>query len=366
MIAASLAAGEEDETQNSSGETARRIPSLDGLRAVAIFIVLISHTFMLLAPTEQPWKLLNWIAFNGRTGVSIFFVISGFIITRLLAEEQRAHGRISLKNFYLRRTLRIFPAYYTFLGITALLAAAGMVEVTRKEMISASLFVMNYFTDRNTWWIGHIWSLSVEEQFYWIWPSVLIFSGLDRALKIAIALVLLNPLLRFASDFVPFVPNHQVPQTLHFNLDYLMCGAAIGLLYGNAKFEVFCRRLFGMKAHWLAAILLFVVSPILLRVIWNQWLYFEGTIEAPSIALLVCYCIMQPNTWIGVILNHRLMIFVGTLSYSLYLWQQPFMPASCGLIWCRFPLNLAAILVCALISYYFIERPFLAARSKYR
>src|SRR5262249_33221200 len=125
------------------------------------------------------------------------FVISGYLITSLLLREFDASGTISLRRFYFRRTLRIFPAYYTFIGVLLLLSAAGLVGLTRANMGHALTYTTNYFPERS-WDIGHTWSLSVEEQFYLLWPATLVLAGRRRGLSIAASLVVLCPLIRLA------------------------------------------------------------------------------------------------------------------------------------------------------------------------
>ena len=140
----------------------KRIPSLDGLRAISICLVLVGH----LAGTR-----------NFPLSVSA--------------------GKIRVSRFYLRRTLRIFPPYYTFLLALAAAAIVGRVSLAPNDLVYTLMYTTNYYADRS-WFVGHTWSLSVEEQFYLLWPALLIATGLRRGLLCAAAFVLACPLIRLA------------------------------------------------------------------------------------------------------------------------------------------------------------------------
>ena len=138
----------------------RVIPILDGLRAVSIAFVLFGH----LAQTRN-FLQINPNLTLAEFGVRVFFVISGYLITSILLAELSRKGSISLSRFYFRRTMRLFPAAYVFVGVMAILATYGIVHLERWDVA----FALTYTTDFNNsraWSVGHLWSLAVEEQFY--------------------------------------------------------------------------------------------------------------------------------------------------------------------------------------------------------
>src|SRR4051812_33530313 len=143
-----------------------RIPSLDGLRAISIAFVLFAH----LAGTRNfpASRVVGKIVDFGALGVHVFFVISGYLITRLLLEELERRQRISLGRFYLRRTLRIFPPYYAFILALVAAQALGWLQLASRDVMHAMTYTSNYYLERS-WFTGHTWSLSVEEQFYLLW-----------------------------------------------------------------------------------------------------------------------------------------------------------------------------------------------------
>src|SRR5580698_6185027 len=143
-----------------------RMPSLDGLRAVAVLLVIVFH--LELSKTFTPVRYL-WRFDIGYTGVKIFFVLSGFLITTLLLREHARHGKIDWGDFYLRRIFRIFPAYYTYLALAGVAVAAGWATASRGDFLWAAIFLSDYH--KAEWALLHTWSLAVEEQFYLLWPT---------------------------------------------------------------------------------------------------------------------------------------------------------------------------------------------------
>ncbi|MDO8941596.1 MAG: acyltransferase, partial [Desulfobacterales bacterium] len=171
--------------------SADHIPSLDGLRAISITLVLLGH----LSGTQGFVRLNLGVGDYAHLGVVVFFVISGFLITRLLLSEHAKRGSISLKLFYARRTLRLFPASYAFVGCVWLLWLAGIVPLQSRDLWHAVTYTVNYAPDI-AWSVGHLWSLSVEEQFYLLWPFAFVTMGPRRASWVAGGVILLGPVAR--------------------------------------------------------------------------------------------------------------------------------------------------------------------------
>jgi peptidoglycan/LPS O-acetylase OafA/YrhL len=152
--------------QSERSKPVNHLPSLDGLRAISISLVLIGH----LDGTRNVGHLPVIYIFGNLAhfGVTVFFVISGFLITSLLIKEDEQTGTVSLKGFYLRRSLRIFPAAFVDIALVTLLTAASAISVSRTDLVCAATYTVNYLV-HSSWYIGHLWSLSVEEQFYLYW-----------------------------------------------------------------------------------------------------------------------------------------------------------------------------------------------------
>jgi peptidoglycan/LPS O-acetylase OafA/YrhL len=333
-----------------------RIPSLDGLRAISIILVIYAHlSGTANFPVEHEF-------FNaGNLGVRVFFVISGFLITGILLNEIERTGSINLRKFYYRRTLRIFPPYYFFLAVVGLTALFGLIKLPLREWLSAVFYLSN-FTSVSTWEIGHTWSLAVEEQFYLLMPSLLFF-GKRRAFWVLCLVILIAPFIRLGTYMLfPDPDLRWVGFGFQANADSL----AMGCLLAFARQKLW-------QNDWYEKIMrskLFVVFPLLA-------IGLNHFSEKPKIFMFVCItlinlCIVLCIDWavtyhsgsVGRILNSRPLIFIGTLSYSIYLWQQLFLNRQSPLLINSFPVNLLLVAVCALISYYLIEKPSLNFRQR--
>jgi peptidoglycan/LPS O-acetylase OafA/YrhL len=337
---------------------AGRIRSLDGLRAVAISLVILAHLPHSLGTDELAWT--RYLATLGSLGVRVFFVISGFLISTLLFAEFEKTNGISLKKFYFRRTLRIFPAFYTYVFAIVIAASLGLVVLKRYDVLAALTYTTNYHRDRS-WYLGHAWSLSVEEQFYLLWPFTIKWLGARRALFAAAAIVLIAPLVRVGTSL--FFPSARagIDETFLTVADAMACGC---LLAG------FRRTLLSQPRYvaFLASPWVWVLPPVVLAahfVPYSLVSWFAGeTVENVGIALMIHALIDVREGFTVRVLNLAPITFVGTLSYSIYLWQQPFMRFRPELTITHFPLNLLALAAAAVGSYYLVERPMLALRQR--
>lgn len=157
----------------------RRLPALDGLRGIAILAVLLYHAGLLP---------------GGFLGVDLFFVLSGFLITSLLVDELRATGRISLRDFYARRALRILPPLFATVALVLLLAPI----LKQPPLLPSLIFYANFVEEGSLGQLKHTWSLSVEEQFYLLWPALFVVLGRARV-PFLVVVVLAAPMYRLAA-----------------------------------------------------------------------------------------------------------------------------------------------------------------------
>ncbi|HEY0252534.1 MAG TPA: acyltransferase, partial [Kofleriaceae bacterium] len=184
-------------------ESPGRIATLDGLRAISIVVVLFAH---LVGTRNMP--AIGHTEWVGEVGVRTFFIISGFLITTLLLREREKTGDVSLKAFYVRRVFRIMPAFYTYIAVFAALTMIGWVAIARVDFAYAIAYIMN-FHEHHGWELGHLWSLAVEEQFYFIWPVAFVLLGTRGALKFALGAVIAAPILRVATlKLAPELSNY--------------------------------------------------------------------------------------------------------------------------------------------------------------
>jgi peptidoglycan/LPS O-acetylase OafA/YrhL len=351
-----------DSSHSESGaqETSQRrsIPSLDGLRAISVGLVILSH----YGPEEMKGSTWNsYFFFLGQMGVNMFFVISGFLITFLLCKERAETSTISLKSFYFRRALRIFPAFYVYLAVAGTLTAIGIFHINVDQFILAGSYLWNYYMPQNGSILGHTWSLALEEQFYVFWPTLLKILRPKHALFMAIGLIVVEPVARVITYmYLPGLrESGKISAMFHTRIDTIMFGCLIALVWRHHKFKRFADRYLRAPAFYISCFFLLCINPVLnlqFRVAYHAfWLTMEGV--ALSIALI--YLVRRPATLPGRFVNIRLLRYVGVLSYSLYLWQQMFVEAWHD--W--FPLNLLAALCCAVLSFYFVEKPALRLRN---
>lgn len=343
-----------------------RLPSLDGLRGISIVMVIFGHFGGWLQVESRLFRLLLTFFGNGGLGVSIFFVISGFLITTLLLREHQFGGRIDLLAFYKRRALRIWPAYFVLILVVAILSAAGIVPTGVHDLAAASFFIWNYaggVTD--SWTLGHTWSLSVEEQFYLLWPLCLLTLDERNQTRLAIAIIVLSPFLRVAIYFWQPSVRGRIPVMLHTRADTLMFGCLLALVLARPNGEAALRRFVARRFHYAATLFILFVSPLLEQRFQGAYILPVGqSAEGAAIAAVLIWLVLEPRTRWGRIVNSRLLAQLGALSYSLYLWQQLFAHRVPGLSEIDLWVRLAALGVIATASYLLVEKPALAVKAR--
>jgi len=341
-------------------DPAHRISALDGLRAISIVLVVLGH---LVGTRNMPLPADSILGQFVEFGVRVFFVISGFLITTLIFAEQERTGSLSLRQFYIRRTYRIFPAFYAYLAVVAALSALGFVQLLEGDLLAAASYTMNFHRPR-AWDLGHLWSLSVEEQFYLLWPAIVLVAKKRRALHIATLALLAAPAIRVGVWVL--MPNHRlgIGETFPTVFDALAAGCLLaglrGVLGTNATYAAFARSpLFALVP--MAAVGAVIVPRVSFQ------LALGATIQNIGIALTVDWAVRRSSTGsrlIGKVLDAGPIVWLGRLSYSLYLWQQLFLNRT-GTHWVQaFPFNIAASLAMAIVSYYLVEQPFLRLRER--
>ena len=312
-------------------------PALDGLRAVAFLMVFGQH-----------YLSLAW----GWTGVNVFFVLSGFLITGILFETQDDPHRI--RNFYVRRSLRIFPLYYGLFAILLLLwpvvhwhwdrwwlawplylgnflaFVSPSVLVPRSPLeLAADAHLTSTLFPRSEVYLGHLWSLCLEEQFYLLWPWV-VFRLRDRRKLISLCAgaVLAGPLLRLALQrcappwmLSAALLNHFTPA----QIDALLLGGLVALLWrgsSQASLLKLARLILVVCSAALIAYLAFVVHGVQMQPSqYPHWIYTGGLVFANIFAAATMVCALQPGTWTYALLRLRPLRWVGRLSYGAYIFH---------------------------------------------
>lgn len=365
-------------TGKSSFRPAGHFPTLDGWRAIAILTVMVHHAADSIKEAFPASRVANWVATffhnQGRYGVNVFFGLSGFLICSRLLFELRKHGKINLRAFYTRRGFRILPPLILFLGIVGILGAVGIVPIRLGQWLAALAFCANYYFGPRTWYLGHFWSLAVEEHFYLLWPGVLVLLGVKRALRFGIVLAILVGAWRVCDLLAVKLPDGIFRTDTQ--LDGLMWGCVAAIVYEQ---QVWRLRIQKVTSGWRLSVCLFAGALVIGLSYWVAKTTFAlpsghfKTIFSPFVAFLVPFLlvatVLNPHDWIGVLLEFAPLQWVGRLSYSLYLWQQLFFavdfwrsPSMAPLQ--SFPLNFVMAFLCAAVSYYFVEKRLVAVGSK--
>lgn len=327
-----------------------RLPGLFGIRAISIALVLLYHVgATALAPGLIEHRM---------RGVNIFFVLSGFLITYILCREEDKRGFISLKAFYLKRALRIIPPLLPYLAALMILTGLGIVAVKFSDIMYCLLFVRNVFPVPNfsgSAQTDHLWTLAVEEQFYLLWPLLLILLRTNRArLKFAIALLLFSPIwhiICFRMAGGPQYVNH-----VRFDLTYdaILMGCCLALMRQEPRLLAYLRNPW-LQGRWFPAAALAGLVAVL----------YVGRLERVTYvitALFINYAVEHE----GGLLNYKPVMWLGKISYSLYIWQQLFCWGFSNHWLGRFPQNLIASLAVGYLSFLFIEQPFTRLRQRVR
>jgi peptidoglycan/LPS O-acetylase OafA/YrhL len=347
-------------------DKSRNIPSLDGLRAISILLVILGHSSEVFSHwTRIPERSYLYLA---HTGVMVFFVISGFLITNLLLKEWNATGKISLKSFYLRRAFRIFPPFYVYLSIIFALTLAGVFHTPLRAFFFAAIYSINYYLGPGGGFVGvqHIWSLSTEEQFYLLWPAVLLLTGRRRSIYFATCLILISPFSRIVTYQILAPENRaMVNRMFHSSLDTIMFGCLLALLWRSDRFNRLMRPFIGPSmGSWVmggSVFFLIVIDPFLDYRFHGVYGLIAGmTLEGVAISLILLHVVRRPETLSGRFLNLATMRHIGIISYSLYLWQNILI----GELGRYFPYDLLAVLAAAELSYWVVERPALRLRER--
>jgi peptidoglycan/LPS O-acetylase OafA/YrhL len=249
------------------------------------------------------------------------------------------------------------PAFYFFLGVMALAGAFGIVPMSRTWLLRAATYTANYLA--TGWTLGHTWSLAVEEQFYLLWPSVIVLLGLRRSFMCAAGMLLLSPMFRAIAILWGHWPDNP-RYSFECVADALATGCLLAYarpwLWNHARY----RRLLERRAMELWPVVILAIAVASAR--WERFGLIVGiTFLNVAIAVWIDWCLRFPDSHVGRILNARPIAFVGVLSYSIYLWQQPFLREGHTL---RFPLSVLCIGGIALVSYFFVEQPMLRLRAR--
>lgn len=336
------------------------IPSLDGLRAVSILIVFLSHAG------------LGHIV-PGGLGVTVFFFISGFLITTLLCREYEAYGCISFGAFYARRLLRLMPPLLAVLCTTAALAWLGFVQghTNFYTVISQLFFFFNYagyLGEVQTYsGLGVLWSLSVEEHFYLLWPVaflVFVCGRLERLWLIVIALIFFMG-WRFVRFFYLGASGDEIYYSSDTRLDSLLFGCLLALIMVRGYIPDYLKSNGALYGAVVFGMVLLLVSLVVRDSVFRAVVRYS--VQGFALMPLFYYAVTRSDHWLFKPLNWSIVRLIGVYSYSIYLIHFVFIRSFNALEW---PSPLVAICSAVLAFFYarlvfqYLERPFNKIRKR--
>jgi peptidoglycan/LPS O-acetylase OafA/YrhL len=349
-----------DNKHSAINGSSQRIAHLDGWRGISISTVVIGHLIDQRYNAGFNQILQSITRLLSLWAVDIFFVISGFIITKMAIREYISSGRFSVRDFYVRRFFRIVPPFFIFLALAAFAMKESVIIEQYRAVIAAMAFTCNLEYMDCHGIVGHTWSLAYEEQFYIVFaPLFALFAAYARRVFVAILLILLLlPFLHFALGPGDFL---QTAARLAPSFSFIGAGA-IGAVY-EGQIE---RSSKGNMGGWISSaaavsVLLILLSEVLVVVPGNS---LAGHIRTSLsyVGLPACFLwligssLYQPNLFARILVV-RPLLFVGMISYSLYLWQQLFtLPREFYVLENLF-VAAPLMAVAAVLSYYLIERP---------
>lgn len=344
---------------------------LDSLRALAVIMTLASHWQTRVGSERIPYL---WY------GVDIFFAISGFLITGILLQINQTENKLkALKNFYIRRALRLFPAYYLLILVFCVVLNVFSLYIWDNQ------WNVYYFTYLANWYwflhpnmgngsFNHIWSLGVEEQFYLVWPWLIVFLPVQHTKTFLLGVVAFALLIHFGVTGLP-----KAGMLPFFNLHTLGIGAVLAYMYFREAKNRHFRKIVTHSSQ-----ILVISTTLLLYLLLFHPLrgrvenLFVQTCLCAATGILVLKSVYGWGRFAGLVFGSRYLQFIGTISYGIYLYHMP-IPDTFKALAGKFGYTLDfkqhpvfyLLLFCtltflvALFSYKFIEMPFLKMKSKF-
>jgi peptidoglycan/LPS O-acetylase OafA/YrhL len=349
----------------STSLSQKKIPSLDGLRAVAVLLVICHHLHVPFFP-------------EGR-GVLTFFVLSGFLITWMLLNESERTGDVSIRNFYVRRILRIFPAFYVFL-ILSMAARWLMLAWPNRSLLfdylSAFFYTSNYrlaLTPNIVHTAQHTWALSVEEQFYLLWPCVFVVfhKQLRRLTYVLVAAIVLINIYRLVLYFGLHVREKWISFSFDTRADHILIGCLLAVLLKHGVGTWFW--------NWITARTWFSLVPLLLTIASIAISFHRGLAYRFSVgfvldplltAILLVQVIALARSRLWGWLNWKVTVYLGKISYGMFLYHMlanrlVIVLFGTHSLWFRLPAVIAMSALFGTCSYYLIENRFLRLKTKF-
>ncbi len=357
------------------------IPYLNGFRAVAILLVISCH-FGISSELTGWVSIHPWYGYflNGILGVQIFFVLSGYLITYLLIQEEERCGKISAGKFIARRLLRIMPLFLIYLLSIYGLYVSGVIKSSMNQ--NSFLAALFWFYDYQSCylitspWIEHLWSLSFELKFYFVWLIIIICLKRKWWRYIVITLMVVAPISRYflsdfpLNDFNEYSKNHlqhRLQHMFHTGMDTILIGCSLALWQYHPRLTRFFQIFRSPIWLTIASGYIFIIAEDLRIRLNDSWILpLKMSLDVLVLGFIVGWIIHHPQRWPGRLLENRVLQHIGTLSYSIYIWQQPFIFVLPNNYPIFIYLGIPITYLVALISYHYIEMPINRFRGRFR
>jgi len=356
-------------------------PELDALRFLAFFLVFSQHAFVAslidrVSTLPRIQQVFSWIALGGRFGVNLFFILSAYLITELLLREKSISGTVDVRGFYVRRILRIWPLYFVFIAFCLILprftpAVFPLKALLFFVLLSGNWYLVLYGGIPSP--VGPLWSVSIEEQFYLLWPLVVRVAKRTQIIAIAVGLIFIAFAVRWML-LAHSAPTHTVWHSTFTRLDEIALGVLAAVLLNGRAPKIHP----GLRVVLFAAgITLLGLSPSWFHVLSDTRSLADGMLGygcgTVAAALLFLSFLGAPQDGFK-FLTSRPLTYLGRISYGLYVLHQFVLEAVKVILYrllghcpmgLRFFLAIPPTILLAAISYRWLESPFLRLKHRF-
>ena len=339
------------------------IKGFDGLRAISIIFVMLSH-LGIEKFVKDNYPSINTDIFSiidAHLGVTIFFVLSGFLITSILLSEKVRIGYINFKIFYFRRFLRLLPPLIIFFTAVYTLMSTGHIWHTSEALLYSFFYLYNFVPNQYyTGELGHTWSLAVEEQFYFTWPFLINYVNNNKKLiYLGFWIIFLCILFTYSYPYIHLLKDYRPIRWFIPAVGPIIFGCILATVNNSYPYRLETITRNNRLVLILGLVLLFPFALI------DKMKYQTQPL---GICLILIWTYYNQESVLTNLLENRLLRYIGKISYGLYLYQGLFLRTGPGgvLTIQQFPLNIILTFVVAIISYESFEKPILRYKNNFQ
>jgi peptidoglycan/LPS O-acetylase OafA/YrhL len=352
------------------------IKGLDGIRGLSALSVVLTHlhAFVLLENLGILSKRITPMI-NGTAGVQAFFILSGFLITSLLIAEIRKTNTVSLKNFFMRRALRIFPLYYLFLIISTVIYALDNRVTSPNSLMFAYAYIYNFVPKSvYTSFLGHTWSLAVEEHFYLLWPFL--FLCLYQARKSTVLFLLIACIPGSLVVHLAFLASKSFSgffvERWSFIAGYsIVSGCILAIVLNSPETFSRARTFLGQRSALMLGAAIYCFPAALLDISWTFDNILSHYFRCFGLLCLIGWVALNQESLVVYNLERKPLQYLGKISYGIYMYQGLFLATGPfrheGHLWPPTVfIGILALIIVVPISYHFFEQPFINLKRKFQ